>query len=155
MKNRAYEGLRNPIKNFKIKKLKQAKMEKLLFDLGITLGTNTIYDLIKTAILETDSKEKLVSLISSQLKIQDAIIAADKIIEFAAQNGDIVITGTHVYASENITMRSAPNTKFVFGENSTSETATSKISAGTSARIEGQGGASIVQGSDGSISFYT
>ncbi|MHA8083998.1 hemagglutinin repeat-containing protein [Aquirufa antheringensis] len=130
-------------------------MEDLLKSYGISIGSNVIYDLIKTAITKTASKEKLVSLISSELNIQNAIIAADKIIEFAARNGDIIITGTHVYASENITMRSASNTKFVFGENSTSQTATSKISAGTGARIEGQGGATIVQGSDGSISFNT
>lgn len=130
-------------------------MEDLLKSYGINIGSNLIYDLIKSAITETDSKEKLVSLISSRLNIENAIIAADKIIEFAARNGDIIITGSHVYASENITMRSAPNTKFVFGENSTSETATSKISTGTGARIEGQGGATINQGSNGIISFNT
>jgi hypothetical protein len=51
-------------------------------------------------------------------------------------------------------MRSASGTKFSFGDNSSSKTSTSEITAGYGARIEGTRGTKIVQNSDGSISFF-
>lgn len=130
-------------------------MNQLLLSLGINLASSVVYDLLKSAITTTSTKEEIVEHIASQLNIENAKIVANKIIEFAAQNGDIIINGTSIYATDSITMRSASDTKFTFGDNSISKTSTSEISAGYGAKIEGSGGAKIVQNPDGSISFFT
>lgn len=55
----------------------------------------------------------------------------------------------------SITMFSSKNTKFIFGNKSTSETKNTKIDAGRGAFIQGQGGAGIRQNENGSINFFT
>lgn len=130
-------------------------MNELLASLGINIASSAMYDFLKSAISETASKEQLIERVAGQLHITNANIAANQIIEFAAQNGDITIIGTSVYATESITIHSASGTKFTFGNNSISKTSTSKISAGYGAKIEGSGGAGIKQNPDGSISFFS
>ena len=89
------------------------------------------------------------------MRVDGADIKAETIITFLAQRGDIVITGSRIYAAEKIEMGSALGTKFVFGYNSSSSTSKSSIQAGHGAFIQCQGGAKIVQNFDGCISFYT
>ncbi|MCT4559825.1 MAG: hemagglutinin repeat-containing protein [Crocinitomicaceae bacterium] len=129
-------------------------MNELLLSLGVNIASSAVYDLLKSAIGTTTTREQLIERIASQLDIKNAKIAADKIIEFAAQNGDITIEGTSIYAADSITMRSASGTKFTLGNNSSSKTSTSEINVGFGAKIEGTGGAKIVQNPDGSISFF-
>ncbi|HLO43899.1 MAG TPA: hypothetical protein VK175_06165 [Leadbetterella sp.] len=130
-------------------------MDNILLNFGINLASSAVYDILKSALISAVSREQLVDRIASQLNITNAKIAADRIVDFAAQNGDIIIRGTSIYAADSITMRSASGTKFSFGDNSSSKTSTSEIIAGLGARIEGSGGAKIVQNPDGSISFCT
>lgn len=129
-------------------------MHDFLQSLGLSLTSSLVYDLLKSALHIPVTREQLVERIASQLNITNASIVADRIIDFAAQNGDIIISQTSIYATDSITMRSASGTKFSFGDNSSSKTSTSEINAGFGARIEGTGGAKIVQNSDGSISFF-
>lgn len=131
-------------------------MNELLLSLGINIASNAIYDFLKSALTQQQlTNEQLADELSNHLNISNARIAADRIIEFAAQNGDINISGTYIFANDSITMKSASGTKFTFGNNSTSKTSTSEISAGSGATIEGTGGAQIRQNPDGSISFLT
>lgn len=129
-------------------------MNELLISLGVNLASSAVYDLLKSALDTTITREQLIERIASQLNITNATIVADRIIDFAAQNGDITISKTSIYAANSITMRSASGTKFSFGDNSCSKTSTSEITAGHGTRIEGTGGAQIVQNPDGSISFF-
>lgn len=130
-------------------------MNELLHSLGVNLASSVVYDLLKSALSTSVTREHLVELIASQLNITNANIAADRIIDFAAQNGDITISGTSIFAIDSITMRSASGTKFTFSNNSSSKTSTSEITVGHGAKIEGVGGAKIVQNPDGNISFFT
>jgi len=132
-------------------------LEQLLIQLGLNLSSSFVYDVIK----EYFKKEKnptvegLKTELSSSLDIEGAEIKSNNIINFLAENGDITISGTQVYASKSITMTSSQGTKFTFGNNSKSTTDKSSIEAGHGAQIQGQGGARIVQDEDGSIKFYT
>jgi len=126
-------------------------MEQFLLSLGINLASNAIYDLLKS----TTSKDELIDRIASQLSITDAKINAEKIIEFAAKNGDIIISGSSIAASNKITLNSNFGTKFCIKDNCVSQTSSTKIVVGKDASIIGTGGAKIVQNSDGSISFFS
>jgi len=128
-------------------------MDGFLLSLGVNLASSAVYDLLKSALSAPLTREQLVERIASQLNITNANIAADRIIDFAAQNGDITISGTSIYAADSVTMRSASGTKFTFGNNSSSKTSSSEITAAHGATIEGTGGAKIDQNPDGSISF--
>jgi hypothetical protein len=129
-------------------------MNELLLSFGVNLASSAVYDLLKSALSESLTREQLVERIASQLNITNANIVADRIIDVSAKNGDITIIGTSIYAADSVTMRSASGTKFTFGNNSNSKTSTSEINAGHGATIEGIGGAKIVQNPDGSISFF-
>ena len=128
-------------------------MESLLGYLGINIASSVIDETLKNALKSSKSKEELIEIVASRLSISNANIAADRIIKFAAENGDIFINGSTVYASESITMQSTSGTKFIFGNGSTSKTLKSEISAGQGTKIEGSGGAKIDQHPDGSITF--
>jgi len=128
----------------------------LLTSLGINVSANVIYDISKhyfnQKILHT--KEGLRDALISGLNIEGVDIKADKIIEFLAENGDITISGTSIYASDRIEMASSKGTSFSFGNDSTSKTDNTAIEAKGNSKIVGTGNAKIVQ-EDGSISFYT
>lgn len=91
-------------------------MNELLASLGINIASSAMYDILKTALDKAESREQLTKRIASQLDILNANIAADRIIDFAAQNGDITIIGTSVYATERITIISTSGTKIYFWE---------------------------------------
>lgn len=131
-------------------------MEQLLLSLGLNIASNAIYDFLKTTFSEnkTLNENELKNKLSSHLNIQNSSIVADKIIEFLAKNGDIRIEGTNIYANDSISILSSKDTKFIFGNNSSSATKNTRIDAGHGAFIQGQGGAGIKQTEDGSISFF-
>jgi hypothetical protein len=131
-------------------------LSQLLINLGLNVASNAIYDIVRFALRRSPevTHDSLQKELAAFLRVDGADIKAETIITFLAQRGDIVITGSRIYATEKIEMGSAPGTKFVFGNNSSSSTSKSSIQAGHGAFIQGQGGAKIVQNSDG-ISFYT
>lgn len=131
-------------------------LSHLLSNLGLNVASNAIYDFVRIAIQRSpeSTRDSLQKELSAFLHVEGADTKAETIITFLAQRGDIVITGSRIYAKEKIEMSSAPGTKFVFGDNSSSSTAKSSIQVGHGAFIQGQGGAKIVQNSDG-ISFHT
>lgn len=131
-------------------------MEQLLLQLGLGITSNAIYEFLKNFFIKNPQADRsqLENALTSFLNIQNANIIADKIINFLAKNGDIRIEGTRIFANDSISMFSTKNTKFTFGNNSSSTTKNTKIEAGGGAFIQGQGGAGIKQNEDGSISFF-
>jgi hypothetical protein len=132
-------------------------MEQLLLQLGLGITSNAVYDFLKDFFTKNSKADRLQlqNRLVSFLNVQNANIIADKIITFLAQNGDIRIEGTSIYANDSISMFSSQNTRFTFGNNSSSTTKNTKIDVGKDALIKGQGGAGIKQNEDGSISFLT
>lgn len=132
-------------------------LEQLLIQLGLNISSSFVYDVVKSYFKKETNHtvEGLKAELSSRLNIEGADIKSNNIINFLAENGDITISGTQIYASKSITMASSQGTKFTFGNNSKSTTDKSSIEAGHGAQIQGQGGARIVQDEDGSIKFYT
>lgn len=131
-------------------------LEQLLLQLGINLSSSFVYDVVKSYFTKETNPtlEGLKSELSSRLNIANTSIKSDNIIQFLANNGDITISGSRIYASNSVIMASSRNTKFTFGNNSTSKTNKSSIEAGHGAQIQGQGGARIEQDEDGNIKFY-
>lgn len=121
-------------------------------DIGKDILASGIYDSAKYLILNylnntpNASKEDLENYLNSNLNISGANISADNIINFLAENGDIVIKDTSVYAHNVVHMQSNPTTEIVFGGNSTSATKGTKIQTIGNAHIILKGGASIIQG---------
>ena len=132
-------------------------LEQLLIQLVLNISSSFVYDVVK-GYFQKEKKptaEGLKAELSSCLDIEDADIKSNNIINFLAENGDITISSTQIYASKSITMASAQGTKFTFGNNSKSSTDKSSIKTGHGAQIQGRGGARIIQDEDGSIKFYT
>ena len=131
-------------------------MDQLLLQLGMGITSNIVYDFLKNYFGNNPevNKSQLENSLASFLNIQNANVVAEKIINFLAQNGDIRIDGTSIYANDSISMFSTKNTKFTFGNNSSSTTKNTKIEAGNGAFIQGRGGAGIKQNEDDSISFF-
>jgi len=131
-------------------------MEQLLLQFGIEITSNAIYEFLRNFFSKNTQANKLQleNALSSFLNIQNANIVADKIIDFLAKNGDLRIEGITIFANDSISMFSTKNTKFTFGNNSSSTTKNTKIEAGNGAFIQGQGGAGMKQDEDGSISFF-
>ena len=129
----------------------------LLAQIGVSIGAQAIYDLAKSRIRSGDStKAKLVQAFLEkypQLEIHGAEVVADKVIGIFAKKGHVIISGTTISASKSIWMKSAPGTKFVFGEGSVSRTKKSEIRVGKRAFMEGQGGAVVEQDEEGNIIF--
>lgn len=131
-------------------------LEQVLLQLGLSVSSSAIYDLCKRCCGKSKSIDidVLKRELASFLKIDGADIAAEKIINFMAINGDIEVNGSKVYAKNSILYSSGKGTKFSL-EKSRSETEKTRIDVGEKAKIEGQGGAEIRQNEDGSISFFT
>lgn len=129
-------------------------MDPLLLSFGVNIASSAIYDFIKSTLSSgiTD-KDHLQTKLASYLRIENANIVASKIIEFAAENGDISISNSRVHANNTVAMQSASNTSFIFGHNSVSSTINTKIETTGNASIRGSGGASIIQSDNGSIKF--
>ncbi len=127
--------------------------------LGLGVASNAVYDAIKRLLLGgKQSADTVAEGLRSEfpaLSIHGAKVLASTAIDVLAQRGDISITGSQLVARDTIWMRSAPGTKFEFGDGSASRTDKTSIDAGPGAKIIGQGGAGVRQNEDGSISFFT
>lgn len=130
-------------------------LEMYLAQLGVSVSSSVIYDLIKSAISNHNDKNLVTKELASKLDVAGADIKATNIIEFLAQHGDIRIVNSKIYAPDSITMASTVGTSFSFGQNSESATNKTAILAQGNSQIVGHNGAKIVQGVDGSIRFYT
>ena len=128
-----------------------------LTSLGTNVASNAIYDLIKSYCIASPQPtvEGLSQRLASMLNVEDANIAAQSIISFLAQNGDIRIANSVISSEQAVHMSSAPQTSLEFGNNSVSATPNSRIEAGHGASIVMQGGANVRQNEDGSINFCT
>ena len=131
-------------------------LEQLLLQLGLNVSSAFVYDVAKNYFQKEKSPtlNGLKAELSSHLNIEDADIKSGNIVDFLAENGDITISGTQIYASKSITMASTQGTQFTFGNNSESTTSKSSIKAGRGAQIRGRGGARVEQNEDGNINFY-
>lgn len=134
-------------------------LNELLSQLGLNIASNISTSFIEGLIRRYRDKnltfDGLRNELVSHLNIENADIKADKIIQFLAENGNIDISSSQIYATKSIAISSSHNTKFSFGNNSTSRTDKSSIAVGHGAQIQGQGGGSIKQDEDGNIKFYT
>lgn len=130
-------------------------LTEILIPFGVNIASNVIYDFFKgqfassRAVDRTTLKTGLVAF----LNVENADVVAETIIDFLAQNGDIGIRGSRIFAKKSIFYGSQVGTKFSL-EGSTSQTDKTRIIAGRDARIVGQGGAQVRQNEDGSITFH-
>ena len=128
-------------------------LKQYLIQLGIETTAGVISDSIGRLLAKgSSSKGEVVSTLKS-LHVENAEVTAENIIQFLARNGNIQIVGSTIHSDQSIEMRSSPGTSLVFGNNSKSSTPTTQINAGQGTHIKMTGGASIVQGEDGSIRF--
>ncbi|MDP3742288.1 MAG: hypothetical protein Q8R15_03170 [Candidatus Micrarchaeota archaeon] len=130
-------------------------LDQLLLDLGVNVAGNFVYDTVRNYIAASTAptRQELQSHIARQLNVIDAEIVADRIVDFLAQNGDILIQGTRIYAKDSITYQSSTGAKFELRDNVVSQTSKSSIIVGNGASVTGRGGAKIIQRDDGSIVF--
>lgn len=117
-------------------------LEELLVSLGLNLAANAIHEIIKKFAREGKEPtiENLQRYLSSHMNVDGAQIKAEKIIEFLAQHGNIVINSSSIHAARQVTMASNYGTVCVFGNNSTSTTNQTGIVAGQGAQIVMSGG---------------
>jgi hypothetical protein len=127
----------------------------ILNGLGLGVCSNAIYDFIKSdfANHRSQAKADFEHRLDAFLRINGQKIQANTIIQALANEGKLVISQSQLYAPEQIVMGAAHGASFAFGDNSTSTTNNTGIQAGAGAWITGSN-AAIVQGTDGSISFY-
>lgn len=126
-----------------------------LTSVGINVASSVIYDGLKKILKRKnptidDFKQEIISI----LNIEGADVYAEKLIEVLAENGDISIKGTHIFANNSVTMGSSSGHTVEFGNDSTSETKNTKIVSKGNSKIVMKGNAKIKQNDDGSIGFY-
>lgn len=126
-----------------------------LVSIGVSLASSAIYETIKRVANRNNATvEELKQELASVLNIDGAEVYAERLIQILAQNGNISITGTHLYANNSISMFSTPGHTMEFGNDSISETKNTKIHTKGKSKIIARGKAGIRQNDDGSISFY-
>lgn len=133
-------------------------LEYFLISIGVNISSNFIYEKVNDFITNNKSPttKELTEYLSNELNIENAYITSEKIISFFAEKGIIEIKGTHIYAAKRIEFTSSTGQTITFGENSISETKTTKMETKGNAKMVAKGNARIVQNDeDGSISFYT
>lgn len=81
-----------------------------------------------------------------------AVVEARTVIEMFASQGLLRIEHSILYAPESISIGADKNAEFIFGQDSVSETAKTKIEVRGNSEIRGTN-AEIRQNDDGSISF--
>lgn len=126
-----------------------------LIQLGIGTASGVLSGAINTLLARGSfSKSELVETLR-ELKVNEADIKAENIIQFLAKEGKIAITRSNIHSGNAINMQSAKGTSLLFGEGSTSSTPKTRIQVGNGAYIQANGGAGVRQNEDGSIEIYT
>jgi len=130
--------------------------QDLLTSIGLNIASNAIYEFITTffAGKTNPTQKEFKAALKAFLSIENADIYSDKIIDFLAANGDIIITGSSIFSGESITYKSSSATNFQIKNNTDSKTNYTSIEIGAGASIKGAGGASITQ-TDQGITFST
>ena len=117
----------------------EANMDSLLSQLGIGVASSFIYDLLKGCAKKfvqphfEDYKRELLPYIS----VRNAEVVANTIIEFAAHNGDIVISGSEIFSQKSISFESSPKGSFELKDGTYSSTKDTSMQAGMGASIRG------------------
>lgn len=126
-----------------------------LSSIGISLSSSFLYDFLKSFARRNPNPtiQQFSSELDNFLHLNGVNVSAETVVEMLVANGLMAVQGSYIYAPQRITMGSVAGGSFVFGDNSTSETARTKIVAQGNARIVSTGNAQIVQGEDGSIQF--
>jgi hypothetical protein len=126
---------------------------KLATDLGLHVTGHFLYDKLKEVFSQSEkiNKEELKQELGSYLYIENANIVAEKIIQFLADEGDIDIKGSEIYAKKSLLYSSKQNTSFSL-ENSKSFTDKTGVIL-NNGKIIGVNGGGMSQNEDGSISF--
>lgn len=130
-------------------------LQAILTSANIQIGADLIVNVIRKYFFSTKRPtiEGLRTEIKSQLKITNAEIIVDRIVEFLAQNGDIIIKGTPVSASDSIALISKYGTHFELRDGSSTKTGKTSIKVDVDGSIMGENGAKISQNKD-NISFF-
>jgi hypothetical protein len=131
-----------------------AALQFVLSNLGLNITANALYDFLKARLTGAQvPKASFEADLQSFLRVHGATVSAATVIDMLASRGWLSIQGSYLYAPDQITLGAAQGAQFLFGNNSTSQTRNTAIQAGAGAFIQGSN-AAIVQGEDGSISFF-
>ena len=126
-------------------------LESFLVSLGVNITSSAIYDILKSFLLKEPNPtlDRFNKEIQKHLAIENAKIFSEKIIEFLAKNGDIIISGSNIFAKESICLKSSMGTEFQIKNGSSTRTDQTSMEIGMGAFIKGSGGATIQQSRDG------
>lgn len=132
-------------------------IEPVLAEIGINVASDAVWRTLQEIFQEKNpTRDELAQDLQSEvpeLSIKGAEAIADSAIDMLAEQGELEVTDSRLYAKESFTIASEPWTEFrVSG--STTETEKSKIDVSEGTEIVGKG-AKIEQDEDGNISFYT
>ncbi len=132
-----------------------AAFVEILTSIGVSISSSSLYDFLKSFANKhaSPSIENFQSELQNFLEINGSNIKASTVIDLFVENGLLVVTGSNIFAPNQITMASGNQGSFIFGNNSTSLTERTRIEASGNAQIIGKGNAAIVQDEDGSIRF--
>ena len=125
----------------------------ILSQLGLGLATNAIFELLKGLAGKSASAQQITQDIQNRINMHGVTVRAETVISALAQNGFLVIQGSHLHANESLVFGSVQGSAVV-GNNSALTTNNTAITAGSGAFMETQGNAQVRQNSDGSISFH-
>ena len=135
-------------------------LEQILLMLGVNIisgvSSTGLYDWIKSFFKKKPNLEVTEFKVELQkrLDIENAEVASEKIIEFLAENGDIEILGSKIYAKESILLQSSERTEIQMKNGSSTHTDHTKIVVKGKGSVRASGGATIEQ-SDKGIKFST
>jgi len=126
-----------------------------LGDLGLGVTSNAAYDFFKKRFAgQTQiNKSELENALGDFLVVQGVKAKAATVITLLAEKGYLQVTGSTLYAPNELAFGAASAGKFVVGDGTTTKTDKTAIQAGQGAFIAGSGSA-VVQNADGSISFH-
>lgn len=129
----------------------------ILASYGINISSAAIFELIKMFFAEKPEadREEFKSALVALLRVHNANVAAEGVINILVGNGDIVIDGSKIYSRESVSYKSSAKAKFRVGDQTTSATPKSSVDLEKGAFVEGQGGGEIELDKDGNIIFRT
>ena len=124
-------------------------------ELGVGIASSAAYDWLKGRFGTGQhiSRADLERDLQAFLDVQGAKVRAATVIDMWATRGFLNISGSDLYAPDEITIGAGKGAAFSFGDGSKSETDRTGIVAGRGARIAGSD-AAVRQKPDGSISFH-
>ncbi|MDA1096020.1 MAG: hypothetical protein O3B84_02025 [Chloroflexi bacterium] len=112
-----------------------------LTNLGNSFATSTLYDFAKMKLNrgEVETPEELARAVAKEfqsLNATGARVVAQTLIVVFAEHGDLAIRDGKIYANKTPWMRSAPGTRFVFGDPAVTRTHRSSLDAARGSVIQ-------------------